>query len=139
VLEDDGTPSVNEIVLYIDGTVEVASYASNTQAVLTSDEENVLLGARLGGSATNSLFEGMLDEVRIYHRPLSSLEIRNLYRADVLVGDVESDGDIDLADFAALARGWQTPDGCSYDLTCDCIVDMDDFMILADEWLMQIE
>jgi hypothetical protein len=125
-------------VLYIDGTAEAAPYASNTQAVLTSDEETVLLGARIGGSTTSSLFEGTLDEVRIYHRPLSSLEIWNLYRADVLVGDVESDGDIDLADFAALARAWQKPESCGSDLTCDCIVDMDDFMILAEEWLMQV-
>jgi len=138
VLEDDGTPSVNEIVLYIDGTAEAAPYANNTQAVLTSDEETVLLGARIGGSPSNSLFEGTLDEVRMYNRHLSSLEIWNLYRADVLVGDVELDGDIDLADFAALAWAWQKPDSCGSDLTCDCIVDMDDFMILVDEWLMQI-
>jgi hypothetical protein len=45
---------------------------------------------------------------------------------------------MDLADFAALARAWQKPESCSSDLTCDCIVDMNDFMILAEEWLMQV-
>ncbi|MEN6308995.1 MAG: LamG domain-containing protein [Anaerohalosphaeraceae bacterium] len=138
VLEDDGTPTVNEIELYIDGLKEVNPSYANTQAVLTSDEGNVFMGARIDGLLSRSFYSGLIDEVLIYNRPLSSMEIRNLYLADVLVGDVESDGDIDLADFAALAQAWQKTNNCGSDLTCDCIIDMDDFMILADEWLMQV-
>ncbi len=139
VLFDDYTPSVDEIALYIDGDVEISPYANNTQAVNTSSAANVLIGARIDGLSSKGFYTGLIDDVRIYNRALSAADIRDIYRADALIGDLSSDGVVDFADFSSIAQSWQKAGSCNGDVTCDCAVDMDDFMILADEWLMQIE
>lgn len=139
VLIDDYTPSVNEIELYIDGESETSAYANNTQAVNTSSAANVLIGARMDGLSSKSFYAGFIDDVRIYTRALSAAEIRAIYRADALIGDISLDGIVDFSDFTSVAQYWQQAGSCNGDVTCDCAVDMNDFMILADEWLMQIE
>ncbi|HML74495.1 MAG TPA: glycoside hydrolase family 76 protein [Anaerohalosphaeraceae bacterium] len=139
VLTNDYTPAINEIKLYIDGMVETSPYASNAQAVNTSSANNVLIGGRIDGVSSRGFFAGLIDDVRIYIRPLSAAEIRDIYLADALIGDLSSDGMVDFADFTSIAQSWQKAGSCDDDITCDCTVDMDDFMILADEWLMQIE
>ena len=135
----DYTPSVNEIELNIEGNAETSPYDVNTPAVLTDGTTDVLIGARIDGLSSKSFYTGLIDDVRIYNRALSAVEIRDIYLADALIGDISSDGLVDFADFTAVAKYWQKPGSCNGDVTCDCAVDMDDFMILADEWLMQIE
>jgi hypothetical protein len=89
--------------------------------------------------SSKSFYAGLIDDVRIYTRALSAAEIRAIYRADALIGDLSSDGIVDFTDFGSVAQSWQKAGSCDGDVTCDCAVNMDDFMILADEWLMQIE
>jgi len=73
VLDDDGTPDVSEIKLYVDGIEE--SYSSIlSQAIDTAAGSDVVLGA-IDGSG---YFDGDIDDVRIYDRALSSAEIENL-------------------------------------------------------------
>ncbi|MBN2514184.1 MAG: hypothetical protein JXB18_14695 [Sedimentisphaerales bacterium] len=56
-----------------------------------------------------------------------------------MISNISSDGIVDFSDFTSVAQTWQQAGSCNGDVTCDCEVDMNDFMILADEWLMQIE
>ena len=67
------------------------------------------------------------------------------YRIDViepLQGDFEPDGDVDLADFAILAKAWLAqPDDENWNPECnindpvDQIIDLKDLSVLADNWL----
>jgi len=78
VLPDSEAPTVSQILLYIDGIPDTQAYANNTQAINTSDAEEVLVGARIGGSTTNSYYQGLMDEVHIYNRALTPPEIEEL-------------------------------------------------------------
>ena len=138
VLTDDGTPNVSEIKLYVDGQLQVTT-ANSTQAINTVSAGNVLIGAFNNAQTKAGYFHGAIDEVLIYNRPLSAEEIQDMYLADALVGDLSPNGVVDIADFAAIAQFWQKPGSCNGDLTCDCTVDIDDLMLLADEWLMRVE
>lgn len=76
VLEDDGTPNVNEIQLYVDGMLEIPSSVDNRviHTVIGGAESlNVMIGAWVPGGA---YFQGLIDEVRIYDRALSEEEVR---------------------------------------------------------------
>ncbi len=77
VLNDDGNPNVSEILLYIDGVLQSAS-ASNTQAINTTARQNVLIGTSENAGVNGTYFNGRIDEVRIYDRPLSEAEIQEL-------------------------------------------------------------
>jgi hypothetical protein len=74
VLVDDGSPSVNEIKLYVDGIRQTATFSS-TQAIDTIAGQNVQLGTVYNGTAQGSFFSGLLDEVRIYDVPLTGNQI----------------------------------------------------------------
>ena len=79
VLEDDGSANVSEVLLYIDGlpeeinvTVPVAINTGDASGGIAAND--VRVGALyLAGS--EMYFEGSIDEVRIYDRPLSAEEI----------------------------------------------------------------
>lgn len=131
VLMDDGSTDISEGLLYVDGQPETIP-GITAKAVNTTSSQNVRIGSHF---VQQRYFRGQIDEVRIYNRTLSAAEIQALYQAHVLIGDMEPDGDVDLADFAYLAGAWQEADACDGDLTCDCIVDIQDILILVDEWL----
>ena len=80
VLADDGSPDVSEIQLYIDGVLETNPFISNSQAIATTDSEDVVLGARLDTDGVNyaSHFEGRLRDIRIYSRALNPSEIQQV-------------------------------------------------------------
>lgn len=74
VLENDGTPSLDEVKLYVDGTEEaVPGTATEINTIL---ENEVKIGVF---SDTAKYFEGLIDEVRIYSRALSQAEIDELF------------------------------------------------------------
>jgi len=75
VLVDDGSPSVNEIKLYVDGIEESTTYGS-TQAINTPADADVAIGAFL---PSPDYFQGLVDDVRIYNRALQVSEIELLY------------------------------------------------------------
>ncbi|MEN6306278.1 MAG: LamG-like jellyroll fold domain-containing protein, partial [Anaerohalosphaeraceae bacterium] len=77
VLADDGSPSVNEIKLYVDGIVQTGTY-NTTQAIDTVASQNVLIGSVYNGTAQVSFFSGLIDEVRIYNQALTQEEILRL-------------------------------------------------------------
>ena len=73
VLDSDGTPDATEIALYVDGILEANS--------ATLDEPiNTAAGVVRIGLAPwhNRPFNGLIDDVRIYSRPLSNAELAGL-------------------------------------------------------------
>ncbi|MBN1805522.1 MAG: RICIN domain-containing protein [Sedimentisphaerales bacterium] len=73
VLADDGSPNVDEVLLYVDGQPQTTSGTS--QAIDTAAGGDV----RLGSFSSDPLyFNGLIDEVRIYDRALSVEEIEKL-------------------------------------------------------------
>jgi hypothetical protein len=59
----------------VDGVAESVSYLG-LRAINTAAETDVYLGSRLGG--TSYLFSGLMDDVRIYSRALTAIEIAAL-------------------------------------------------------------
>jgi hypothetical protein len=74
VLADDGTPDVSEIKLYVDGLLQ-ATTVSSAQAINTLAAADVLIGAFDSAGTKGGYFNGLMDDVRIYNRALSSTEI----------------------------------------------------------------
>ena len=71
VLENDGTPNINEVKLYVDGVFDAPSSVGDKE-INTVLGPDVKIGVWGGGQR---FFEGLIDEVRIYDRPLSVDEI----------------------------------------------------------------
>ena len=75
VLEDDGSPDVSEILLYVDGVVDeilggtgrLVNTASGIECRIAYDLNN-----------TGRVYQGLIDDVRIYDRALSADEIQAL-------------------------------------------------------------
>ncbi|MBM4103936.1 MAG: hypothetical protein FJ263_07780 [Planctomycetes bacterium] len=78
VVPDDGTPTTNEIKLYLDGQRRTDTYVYNSLAINTSGTSDVLLGAYSGHTPPDLFFKGLLDDVRIYNYALSDAEITAL-------------------------------------------------------------
>ncbi|MBN1796525.1 MAG: discoidin domain-containing protein [Sedimentisphaerales bacterium] len=73
VLEDDGSPNVSEVKLYVDGQPEMPNGTS--QAIDTAAGGDV----RIGSFSSDPLyFNGLIDDIRIYDRALSQKEIEIL-------------------------------------------------------------
>jgi hypothetical protein len=77
VLADDGTPDVSEIKLYVDGVLQAVT-VSSSQAIDTVSAGDVLIGALDNAGAKGGYFNGLIDDVRIYSRALSAIEIAAL-------------------------------------------------------------
>jgi hypothetical protein len=82
VLNDDGSPSVDEIHLYIDGILQ-STTADSTQSIETIASQDVMIGAYQNAGVPASYFNGLLDDVCIYDRALESSEIAS----DMIVTD----------------------------------------------------
>jgi len=134
VIEDDECADIADAKLYVDGRLDALSVC-NARPVNTEAYRDVRIGVF---TVSQNYFQGKIDEVRIYSRPLNSEQIWGLFLEHALIGDTEPDGDIDLSDFAALADRWLYTDSCDGDLNCDCLVNMEDFAILAGEWLSNV-
>lgn len=81
VLQDDGSPDLNEILLYVDGVLETDTVIANVtggRPVNTSCMESVIVGAQTVNTSFTNYYSGLLDEIRIYSRALESEEIRRL-------------------------------------------------------------
>ena len=73
VLNNDGTPDISEIALYIDGK-PVETYITNSMSIDTAAETNMTIGS-LDSNAGTGLFAGEIDEVRVYNTALTSEDI----------------------------------------------------------------
>ncbi len=77
VLENDGSPDITEVRLYVDGNLETIS-ASVDEPVNTGSYQNVQIGMYYIGER---YFEGLIDEVRIYDETLSAAQIQSIYQS----------------------------------------------------------
>ncbi len=76
VLDDDGTPDIEEVLLYVDGQLEVTA-ASLDEPINTAADQDVTIGVyTLVGTR---YFEGLIDDVRIYETSLGVTDIWSLY------------------------------------------------------------
>jgi len=79
VFANDGTPTVSDIQLYIDGKREVLSYSVDA-TLNTGTGFNVNIGAmKYQSNDPVFFFKGKIDDVRIYDRALSDIELRQMY------------------------------------------------------------
>jgi hypothetical protein len=83
VLNDDGTPDIAEAGLYVDGVLETVS-SFTAMPVNTGSTQNVQMGfCQIQGS--NRYFSGLMDDVRLYERALTSQEIQKLCTSELQV------------------------------------------------------
>ena len=93
VLVDDGTPSLNEIQLYIDGVLETNPDSNSSQSIATDNTKDLVMGAWFdSASSTYSLhFHGLIDDMRIYDTALDAEQIQEVmgdpFRQKVWVDD----------------------------------------------------
>ncbi|MCP4261114.1 MAG: hypothetical protein GY774_26955 [Planctomycetes bacterium] len=76
VLEDDGSPDVSEIKLYVDGKLDPIDPSGTPRQMNTSSGGEFRIGYDLNN--TGRTFDGMIDDVRIYDRALSAEDIQAL-------------------------------------------------------------
>jgi hypothetical protein len=133
--ESEGNPKVEDCKLYVDGEPElIAPYKS--QIVDTVPYGEVTIG--VFGAVQERFFEGTIDEVMLFDRELSAEEIYDIYASSALAADIDENGAVDMADFSLLGASWLTVLESPSDITCDCLYDIDDMAVLADEWLGEI-
>ncbi|MBE0536181.1 MAG: hypothetical protein IH624_10980 [Phycisphaerae bacterium] len=78
VLENDGSPNVNELRLYVDGRLETPTAASD-RTIDTRVDDPAAGDVRIGVYAPNArFFRGLIDDLRIYTRALTIEAIANL-------------------------------------------------------------
>lgn len=77
VLDNDGTPNTNDVQIFIDGIVE-SSYSTSAVAINTQPAQNVQIGIFNYIDTTDRYFIGQIDDVRIYDRALSYIEVAAL-------------------------------------------------------------
>ncbi|GAG09006.1 unnamed protein product, partial [marine sediment metagenome] len=90
---------------------------------------------------TYEFFDDATDQARL----MLENAVLSLLPIDRPAGDLDSDGDVDFADFAIFASCWKnsgfTPDSpCNQaEITGDTDIAADDLMLFADTWLMGID
>ena len=152
VLENDGSPDLSEVALYVDGVREVA--ACQPMPVNTGKGIDVHIGA--ADAATGGYFQGQMDDVAIFDVAVSADEIARLYTqggalfmrtcGGVLVNDefklaADTNGDcrIDLSDYSSVAGGWLDSGILAGDILKDNGVNPGDLSLLSDDWLQEID
>jgi hypothetical protein len=115
-----GTFDGNSVKTYIDGVLVAENNDPNLSAIpfLSQDINDLAIGSR--AESFNNPFDGIIDDVRVYDRGLTAAEIG--YLASDGTGIVEEEFIANLID----------PEGPG-----ERAVNMRDFAILADEWLMR--
>lgn len=68
-----------QITVYLDGKIQKTVDFSNVTGDITNTS-NVIIGA---SSGLNSFFNGRIDDIRIYNREITSLEIAELYNENI--------------------------------------------------------
>jgi len=96
ILDDDGTADVSEVQLYVDGQLETLSFVL-AQPINTASGDNVKIATFGGGF----LFNGLIDDVRIYDRALTLEDIQTL--PFLKIQDLNFDDVVNYLDFVLFA------------------------------------
>jgi len=100
--------ATDRISLYVDGRIEALGEGGVSQTINTLGVSTVKLGVH---TDTNRYFMGLMDEVRLYNRPLSAQEVWRLTQmgtTDVSCGDLNADQTVNLMDLSKVSGNWQT-------------------------------
>jgi hypothetical protein len=76
VMTWDGSASAANVHFYVNGVQTGTSFQQNGVGNKVSDAANA---ANLGGFSNSAVFDGKLDDVRVYNRALSAQEVQQLY------------------------------------------------------------
>ncbi len=93
---------------------------------------------RIGGQMSLPRgMNGMLDEVRLYNRALSAIDMEAIYNQQYREADINQDGIVGFGDFAIMSDNWfaETQAGSFGDINCDGIVNDADLSLMAKYWL----
>lgn len=134
----DGT----DLIIYVNGFEEGRNTIGPVKANTAPDP------LRIGNilhtdHANKGVFDGLIDEVGIFDRPLLAEEIAAIYLAGSagmckpIEGDLDSDGAVDTTDLIILLGDWGRCADCSAcpsDLHADCTVNSIDLLILLSNW-----
>jgi len=137
----DGSSNAANVHIYRNGGETGYSTSSNgIDPPKDDDSATVRIGSRSGGQ---NVFDGLIDQVRIYNRVLSIADIQALYTLEsessdsippsTLVGDLNNDGTVNAADWSLMASVWFTNDATA-DLNKDGIVNSIDFSLMNANW-----
>ena len=116
--EDDGSPNVTDVKLYVDGARQATS-ARQGQAMNTASNADVQIGTSVPGDT--KYFQGQIDEVRVYDHALSGREVRLLATGSTMPvaslnydAGLDTDGDSEWEDTVGL---YATGSGLDFQLT----------------------
>lgn len=90
--EDDGTPNVLDVRLYVDGVLEAAG-PQLTNVIGTASNVDVLVG---DDAFTNRNFFGQIDDAAIWGAALTSGEVKGMFDVSVAPSLLYDTGDFDL-------------------------------------------
>lgn len=125
----------NTAKLYINGELRVAGHIYVNPSDLFSaalPQQNYIGKSQW---PTDPMFNGAIDDFRVYNHALTDSEVTNLYNGNnAVVGDVNGDGSLDYADFSALAAVMGSKDGDetylkTADLDSNGVVDFVDYQL----------
>jgi hypothetical protein len=106
-------PDTQTSKIYINGSLKNESVVYDFGDIEMNDEP-LVFGAE--GQTNMSAYEGHIDDVKIFNYPLSSIDVALLYTDFVEGVDV-------CAEYPA------------YDLNEDCVINLDDFAMVAGDWM----
>ena len=109
------TPAAEEAVYYVNG--EHAATVTDVDSDVLPNLTALGIGARNPSDITNIFEQGLIDDVRIYNFGLSSLNAASLY-TEFITDSICLDGELP-----------------QFDLTGDCVFDIEDFAQIAATWL----
>ncbi len=114
----DGSPSSLDITIYVDGVEESLSHSKH-RSLNTGSLEDVVIGSTWWKGNLTSRTQGLIDDVRIYDRALSDVEVWQLFNAFRELESLEVVGPAEMAEnsqsqYNAIAH---YDDGSSMDVT----------------------
>jgi len=105
VLLDDGSPDLSEIQLYIDGVLETSPYVSNSRLIQTSALESVLIGTRLDSDGVTYV-QQFQGLIDDVRIYERALSAEEIQQLYQVATDCNHDGIVNLLDFVLLAEQW---------------------------------
>lgn len=124
------TYSGTELALYLNGEL----LATGSPSGFVDAAERVSIA---GWNPWGNHMNGLVDDFTLYSGVLSRGEIAALAAALPAAGDMDWNGTVEVADLPAFVLDWLVENNCTSpsDLTGDCRVDLEDFAVMAENWL----